>query len=513
MKISSTEKYISLALHSLEHILAPELISHEAKATAEIMKQVLHELLKREHYTPRLLDEHLAEGRVLADRMAALKQELGGAATATESATEYRGGLSHETGFQFLAEEHGRLTERIAHLAAELSALRSGTADTTQQQYISTLLHKAAAWDYAYCSAQREANIPTEAPPPAAAGAPLHKDTLQAFLRTQHPDGERCSVTELKPIPGGFGKQTYRATISDAAGKTQSVIVRKSDPTPMVLHGCFFIDQEFHLLRDVFDNSDLPIAQPLYLGKGVSGVDADFYVMSALPGSVPSSFLGAASAVIPESVLLQMAELMAKLHSLKLDALPTFLARFGHPDLRTDTVESCYRRNIAEWKTYYEKGNHLPSPFVSYLLDWLEQHVPHHANPPVLVHGDFNIHNVLAEKGRITGILDWECAMIGAPEQDLAYVKPIISQHIVWDRFLSHYRASGGPAIDEASMNFYMAFAAMRLCVIFNKGVRNLQYGVTRDIRYAVVDLGLTPEFMKQALACTSSDGGVPLLQ
>jgi aminoglycoside phosphotransferase (APT) family kinase protein len=107
------------------------------------------------------------------------------------------------------------------------------------------------------------------------------------------------------------------------------------------------------------------------------------------------------------------------------------------------------------------------------MLDWLEQHVPANRNPPVLVHGAFNIHNVLAEGGQVTGLLDWECAMFGAPE------------------------------IDESSMSFYMAFSSMRLNIVFNRGVRNLQQGVTNDIRYALVELGLTPEFMKLALAST----------
>ncbi len=503
MKISSSEKYLALAMNSLEKIIIPELSSNEAKATAEIMKQVLDELLKREHFAPRLLDEQLAEGWLLAEHMAAFCREVGGKNVDVPASTR-DGKESTQNSFQTLVEQHARLTEYMAHLADSLVAQRGGIPDPAKQQYLSALLHKAAIWDYAYCSAQREASIVTEQETPERAGGPLTVETLQAFLRTQHPDGEACSVIDLKPIPGGFGKQTFRATIGDASGKHQPIIVRKSDPTPMVQHGCFLIEQEFHALKDAFDNSDLPLAEPLYLGKNVPGVDADFYVMSALPGAVPSSFLGAAHAVIPEAVILQMAEHMARLHSLKLDALPNFLARFGHPDLRTDTVESCYRRNISEWRTYYEQGKHLPSPFVSYLLDWLEQHVPHHTNRPVLVHGDFNIHNVLADEGRITGILDWECAMIGAPEQDLAYVKPIISQHIGWDRFIEHYHANGGPEIDHASMNFYMAFSAMRLCIVFNKGVGNLQTGVTQDIRYAVVDLSLTPEFMKQALACTS---------
>ena len=140
-----------------------------------------------------------------------------------------------------------------------------------------------------------------------------------------------------------------------------------------------------------------------------------------------------------------------------------------------------------------------------YLLDWLDRNVPANDATPVLVHGDFNVHNVLVDEGRITGVLDWECSNIGAPEQDLAYIRPIISQHIDWDRFIDHYEGSGGRTIDRGAMDFYMAFAAMRLCVIFNKGVKNLQQGGNSDIRYGIIDLDLTPEFMTQALACTTA--------
>lgn len=46
--------------------------------------------------------------------------------------------------------------------------------------------------------------------------------------------------------------------------------------------------------------------------------------------------------------------------------------------------------------------------------------------------------------------------------------------------------------------------AAMRLCPIFNQGVRKLQVRVHQDIRYAVIDLSHTPQCMNQALACTT---------
>ena len=497
MRITDNATYLRVALHTLQGKIAPELTSGDGQAAAAMIGQVLGELLKRETASPALLAEQVAAGQALAGRLAAFAAANGIALPAPDDAAAHDG-----TGFTAYAAQHDALTARIAALADALAngreALPAGAGEA-----LSALLLDVAQWDQHYPLTQRDMAVPEGVPVAIPAGAPLDRALLEEFLQSVHPDGDAVSVLDFQPISGGFGKQTFRALLREGNGGERALIVRKSDPVPMVRKGAFLIEHEFHLLRDLHATGLFPLAEPLWLAKDCPRVDADFYVMQALPGAVPSSFLGAASATIPEGIILQLAEHMARLHRMDIARLSGFLDRFESPALATDTIESCYRRQIAEWKDYYHQAGHLPAPFVTYLLDWLARNVPADQRRPVLVHGDFNIHNLLAQDGRITGILDWECSMFGAPEQDLAYVRPIISQHIDWQRFLAHYRASGGPEVNAAAMDFTMAFSAMRLCVVFNKGVRNLQDRAHQDIRYAVIDLGLTPEFMKQALACT----------
>ncbi len=499
MKITETADYLRVAQHTLETKIAPEMTSSDGQAAAAILGRVLAELRRREEVSAPPLAAGVAVARQLAEKLRALAADNGIAVPPLSA----RAGEASD--FSSLARQHAALTEEIEAISSALANGREKLRDEAAQNRLSALLLEVGQWDEAFPSAQRTIALPAAPEAPPLPGAPLTQDLLQAFLRSVHPDGDKVEVVEFKPIPGGFGKQTSRATYQDGSGAEHLVIVRKSDPTPMARKGAFLVNYEFHLLRDVYKASILPMAEPLWLAKDFPGVDADFYVMSALPGAVPSSFLGAASATIPEEIILDMAEKMARLHQMELSHLSDYLAAYDNPAVLTDTIEGCYRRLIAEWKDYYEQNNHLPSPFVVYLLDWLARNVPANHAKPVLVHGDFNVHNVLVDNGRITGVLDWECSNIGAPEQDLAYIRPIISQHIDWDRFIDHYEASGGRKIDRGAMDFYMAFAAMRLCVIFNKGVKNLQDGVNSDIRYGVIDLDLTPEFMKQALACTLS--------
>lgn len=498
MKITDNATYLRVALHTLQNRIVPELASGDAQAAAAMVGQVLGELIKRDIAAPSLLAQQIAAGAAIAARLAAL-------ATANGIAVSDPGDAPSEAGgFSALAARHDAQTAHIAALADALADSRA-SLPVTAQNALSDLLLDVALWDQQYPLTLRDLPVPAGPPVAVPPGAPLSHDLLEAFLRGVHPDGPDVSLIDMQPISGGFGKQTFRALIREGNGTERPLIVRKSDPVPMVRKGAFLIDHEFHLLRDLHAAQILPLAEPLWLAKDLPGLDADFYVMQALPGEVPSSFLGAATAKIPEGIILQMAEHMARLHRMDLSEISGFLSGYESPAVATDSIQSCYRRQIGEWKDYYRQAGHLPAPFVTYLLDWLDRNVPADPRRPVLVHGDLNIHNVLARDGQITGILDWECAMIGAPEQDLAYVRPILSQHIEWDRFVDHYRTSGGPEVNAAALDFYMAFSAMRLCIIFNKGVRNMQDREHQDIRYSVIDLGLTPEFMKQALACTTA--------
>jgi aminoglycoside phosphotransferase (APT) family kinase protein len=503
MKITDSADYLRVALHTLETKIAPELTSADGQAAGAILGRVLNELRRREEVSAPQLAASLAVAGKLVDGLSMLARKN----AISQPASLMRPG-STSSDFSSLALQHAALTAQIEALAAALANGRGRLTQKSDHEALNALLFEVALWDEAFAKAQRTLPLPDAPTPPPLSGRPLTKDLLEIFLHSVHPDGEKVIVTEFKAIPGGFGKQTSRAKYTDGTGTQHEVIIRKSDPTPMASKGAFLVDNEFYLLRDVYKAGILPMAEPLWLAKDFPGVDADFYIMSALPGAVPSSFLGAASATIPEEIILDMAEKMARLHRMELTHIANYLAAYDNADVLNDTIENCYRRLIGEWKDYYEQYDHLPSPFVVYLLDWLSRNVPHNKAAPVLVHGDFNVHNVLVEHGRITGVLDWECSNIGAPEQDLAYIRPIISQHIDWDRFIDHYEASGGPEIARDAMDFYMAFAAMRLCIIFNKGVHNLQNGVNSDIRYGIIDLDLTPEFMTQALACTLAAPG-----
>lgn len=106
-------------------------------------------------------------------------------------------------------------------------------------------------------------------------------------------------------------------------------------------------------------------------------------------------------------------------------------------------------------------------PIIALGLAWLQRNLPPPA-PQRLVHGDLRIGNVMADGGRLTGVLDWELAHLGDFHEDLAY-----GCMTVWrfgrldrpafgltgiDEYLAAYRAAGGPEVDRARFHFWLVY-------------------------------------------------------
>jgi aminoglycoside phosphotransferase (APT) family kinase protein len=399
--------------------------------------------------------------------------------------------------FKQLIDENGALTVEMTYLSRRLSTLDAGKRDGS----ITPLLKRAAHWELQFHIDQL-----WDVKPEAGREKPydpLPLEILQGFLQSVHPDGNRVKVQNMRRAEGGSGKQTFLFDLVDGSGKVHDLVVRKSDKVQMVTRDTFVIEREYHLLKALWD-AGYKVAQPLWFGKSVPGTDGNFIVMERLPGAIPGTFLDGAQQ-IPEAYLLDLAELLAKLHKIELEKFADYIYNFAAPSLLTETVEECCRRNINEWRQYAAETKEQPqSPVTEYLLDWLGRNVPQHTGRPVMVHGDFNIHNILAHEGRVSGVLDWECSLFGAPEHDLAYIRPHISKHIDWDKFVAHYLKSGGRPLDTSSFDFYNAYAIMRILHGVLRSGRNLEVRATSDNRLFMVQLGYIVEFMRLALGSTT---------
>jgi aminoglycoside phosphotransferase (APT) family kinase protein len=497
MRINSTDRYLKLVIRALETSIVPNLAPGPSSGIAEVIRTVLLELRKRENGSPVQLRARIAEGGELERELRTLLGEPSAGPAAAHAGTDH----DPADNFEILVQQHARLTERLAELTARLSALRAGSVTRDRGEAGESLLRQVAEWELSYYERQGAVALPSAPDEEEPDKQALTQDSLELFLNEQRKqDGlPPVAVAAFEQVLGGYGKQTYIARVRQAAGAESEIVIRKTDPLDHMKFGFSTLEQEFHLLRSLA-KTDFPAPRPQYLGSNIPGVDGSFFTMPRIPGRVAGTFLGGVSDGNTESMYLQLAELMARLHRMPVETFSDYLNAHGDASVLGTNVRDCYRINLEAWARYTAEHEFLPSPYLNWMFDWLNSHLPDDDRPAVLVHGDFNVHNVLSDRGEVTGVLDWECAGFGAPEQDLAYVRPHIAKHIDWNRFIDHYVKCGGPRLNPDAMKFCLIYSAIRVNLGGNKLTYNLQHGANSDIRYAMVDLGFSQAFMQMGL-------------
>ncbi|CAK7232119.1 hypothetical protein SEUCBS140593_008154 [Sporothrix eucalyptigena] len=311
-------------------------------------------------------------------------------------------------------------------------------------------------------------------------------------------------ITEFDRMAGGHGNQTYLAKITKKNGKEQDMIVRRADDTQLILWGPFLLEQQY-LLMKCLNKTDFPLPKVFDFGNKANGIDnGSFITMEKLAGKITTLYLnsGSEDTGLTESMALQLAEVLAKLHTYTLTTFSDFFAATGADvgEATRMTVEDTYRQSLQTWGRYLEEVEHTESTYLAWLLDWTKRNVPLDHRPAVLVHGDFAPHNILFDGGKISGVLDYECANFGAPEQDLVYLKPHVAKILPWASFIDRYKKSGGATLVEENFSFCQAYAALKTAFAFARGATNLAKGYTQDIRLLMVEFAYQPMFMKIGL-------------
>jgi len=174
------------------------------------------------------------------------------------------------------------------------------------------------------------------------------------------------------------------------------------------------------------------------------------FVMRRIAGSAsPASLLDAGGALL----LADLAAALAAIHRVdpaKVAHLPTLDAGEGVAGLAVQFASYGGDRPIIALGLAWLRAN-LPAPVAS-----------------CLIHGDFRVGNLMAEDGRLTGVLDWELAHLGDFHEDLAFGcmavwrfgrldKPGFGLGSLEELF-GAYRVAGGGSVDLARVRFWLVY-------------------------------------------------------
>ncbi|AWW73529.1 phosphotransferase family protein [Erythrobacter sp. KY5] len=174
------------------------------------------------------------------------------------------------------------------------------------------------------------------------------------------------------------------------------------------------------------------------------------FVMRALPGTPnPKEILLFDEA---DALLKQAARDLARIHSL------------GRGDVPDAVPVMDYRQAIADLRAQFEEAGG-DRPIIALGLKWMADNCPDECEP-VLNHGDYRMGNLLAQPGRLTGVLDWELAHFGDRHEDLAFGCMAVWRFARYDRpalglgsledYFAAYEAEAGVSVDRDRFRYWL---------------------------------------------------------
>ncbi|QIL74035.1 phosphotransferase family protein (plasmid) [Diaphorobacter sp. HDW4B] len=327
---------------------------------------------------------------------------------------------------------------------------------------------------------------------------------LEIYLRDRFKEPD-LRVTSFRPLPGGFGKQTYLFAVQgrDLSG---DFVLRRDPIRSFIDNDCHLVSVEFQVIRAVHALG-FPAPEAVWCDTEHALLPGgDFMVMRRAPGSAAGSVFSAQSAV-PADLSKTLAQILARLHALPPVKELASLKGSINSNLSQLTIAECTRQYLEEWLTLYRATPHLPSAAVLSIFGWLLEHIPQSSGHPSLLHGDIGFHNFLfhgeegSDKRELSVVLDWEFAHVGDPAEDLAYVRNTLGTALDWPTFLADYRAAGGTEVSDERIRFFEVWGHLRNAAAANLATAQLVDGATRELKMVLLPHLYIPMFLRAAQA------------
>ena len=319
---------------------------------------------------------------------------------------------------------------------------------------------------------------------------------LLAYLRSRRLPGTDAPMT-VKQFRGGSSNLTYLLRFGD-----REWVMRRPPFGPLPVGG-HDMGREYKVLSRLWEVFK-PAPRGMLYSDDASIVGAPFFVMERREGIViknrqplpaelgkdPATFRAMSEGFI---------DTLSDLHGVDYAAIG--LASLGKPD-------GFLKRQITGWMARWEKAKTREVPLMEKLGAWFLDHMPV-SPPPVLVHNDFYLHNIMVgakNHGEIVGVFDWEMSTIGDPLVDLGIVlnywrdqsdPPELlatsqgEAHTLRPGFLSRdellNRYSTRTGRDLSAMPYYWAWAHWKTATVVEQIYVRYVRGQTTDPRFALM--------------------------
>jgi NAD(P)-dependent dehydrogenase (short-subunit alcohol dehydrogenase family)/aminoglycoside phosphotransferase (APT) family kinase protein len=238
------------------------------------------------------------------------------------------------------------------------------------------------------------------------------EDLTDRVTRIAQAADPSCGVSQVLPMPGGVSSLTFSATLSYAGSPPMDVIIKVA-PRGLPPVANRDVLRQARVLRVLRDAAGVRVPVVLMEDAGDPPETPPWFAMNRVSGDSFEPIQDETGEPLPPAeVAARCASGLAMLAALQ-QVDP------GRVGLR-DEIPVSLVNEVQRWARIYAT---VPEE-LRLGADWVQakllERLPHEL-PPVIVHGDYRLGNMLAAEGRINAIIDWEIWALGDPRLDLAW--------------------------------------------------------------------------------------------
>ena len=300
---------------------------------------------------------------------------------------------------------------------------------------------------------------------------------LVAALRDVLADlGEPSDGVTLRPLSGGASRQTSRVERTDAPSL---ILQRERTEEPRLAGG--MADEADVVVAAAASGVPVPRILASNRTHPDSPIGPSFLLATEVPGETiarkilrDDTFARARTALTA-----QAGAALAGVHATPVTGLPSHVAA-------SDQL-AMYRASMDDIG--------LVSPTFELTFRWLERHRPP-ARPPVLVHGDFRLGNLIVDGDGLAAVIDWELAHLSDPMEDLGWLcvrawrfggaRPVAGvgeRSELW----SAYEAAGGSPVDPQAAHWWEVLGHLKWGVMCGIQLAAHTSGAARSVELAAI--------------------------
>lgn len=319
----------------------------------------------------------------------------------------------------------------------------------------------------------------------------------ERVFRAMFPDHPQLTIEGLRPLNGLHSREVHFVDLVDGSWRRPLVIRR--DRRENLTPGS--VADEYQIMRALFD-AGLPIPEPVGASSSSGDLARPFVAMER----VNARTLSIADDPAASDRMLEIADLLARFHAVSLES-----AGFPHNACSVPLDE--HYRTVA--LPYWEDAWHALGSFSSFTMEWALhylQNFPQGAGDALrLIHGDYRTRQILADRGKLVALLDFELSGPGSAAEDLACIKPEAERVMPWEQFVARYEASGGAQIAAEALTYFDIFIQFRDLVVVARGQDIYERGQVADLHFGVMGVTWVPmllDQLQQSLEAATTPGG-----